>query len=69
MLNVELVNGSDGNVIIDADYIEKTIYIYGNIKEQIILYGPDIEKVVIDNVPKPFSKFGDYVKIDGEPIF
>jgi len=67
-LNIDLVKSSKQITFFEANYINNTVYISGNINGQIRLYGPDIEQVLINNVATPFSKSQNFVNIADEVI-
>ncbi len=64
--DLELVKKCDANVVVEVNYVEKVIGIHGQLKEQVIIFGPNIDRIVVNERPIAFSRTGEYVSFDGD---
>jgi hypothetical protein len=56
-----LVSNLNGNEPFEATYLGETITVYGNISTEVALYAPQLEQLVVNGTPWPFTRSGDYI--------
>ncbi|KAA3658008.1 MAG: hypothetical protein DWQ10_12065 [Calditrichaeota bacterium] len=63
---IEFIKTEAENATVEFSFDEKTISIFGDVTQQIVLYGPTIETIVLNKKAIQYTRRGDYVFIFGD---
>jgi hypothetical protein len=50
----------------EAVYFYQSVVVYGNIRNRVNLYAPEAKYLILNGLPRPFTRSGEYITFDGE---